>query len=81
MNPFRRFTVLTILILSMLALAVPSSAQTVVITGVVQDASGNIYQNGSGRAVLVSGNGSGSQSWTVNGTNPVQSPIVISGLD
>lgn len=57
------------------------TAQSVIITGKVLDPGGRPYVGGSGRAVLVSGNGSGSVYWTINSTNPVRSPIVISGLD
>ena len=69
------------LILSLTILTGTALAQFVTITGTVLDPSGAPYQNGSGRAVLVSGNGSGQQAWTVGGTNPVQTPIVINALD
>lgn len=54
---------------------------TVQITGQVLDGNGNPYQQGSGRAVLISGNGSSQQAWTTGTYNPVQTPIVISDLD
>src|SRR6266850_232267 len=60
-------------LLSCLALA----QTTVVITGQVLDPTGKIYQNGNGRAVLVPQN----VNWLVNSTNPVPTPITISGLD
>lgn len=45
------------------------------------DANACPYVNGTGRAVLVSGNGSGQQNWVINNTNPVQTPRVINNLD
>ena len=69
------------LILSLTILTGTALAQFVTVTGTVLDPSGAPYQNGSGRAVLVSGNGSGQQAWTVGGTNPVQTPIVINALN
>ena len=69
------------LLLSLTILTGTALAQFVTITGTVDDPNGNPYQNGSGRAVLVSGNGSGQQAWTINQTNPVQTPIVINALD
>lgn len=50
---------------------------TVTVTGQVLDPTGKIYQNGNGRAVLVPQN----VNWLVNSTNPVPTPITISGLD
>lgn len=67
--------------LMLLLLPLGLGAQTVTITGTVQDGSGIPYQNGTVRAVLVSGNGSGQQAWTFGGTNPVTSPQCIGGLD
>ena len=69
------------LILSLALLTGTALAQFVTITGTVLSPAGVPYQSGSGRAVLVSGNGSGPQNWTVGGTNPVQTPIVINALD
>ena len=51
--------------------------QRVQISGTVLDPTGEPYQNGSGRAVLVPQN----QQWLANGTNRVQSPIPINRLD
>lgn len=67
--------------LMLLLLPLSLVAQTVTITGTVQDGNGAPYQNGTVRAVLVSGNGSGQQAWTFGGTNPVPSPQCIGGLD
>lgn len=67
--------------LALLLLPLSLGAQTVTITGTVQDGNGAPYQNGTVRAVLVSGNGSGQQAWTFGGTNPVPSPQCIGGLD
>ena len=65
---------LTILILILASMA---CAQNVNITGTVLDPNGIPYQGGSGRAVLTPGN----VQWLVNNTNPVPTPITISGLD
>ena len=51
--------------------------QVVQITGTVLDPNNVPYQNGSGVAVLVPQN----QTWIINGTNPVPSPIPIAQLD
>jgi hypothetical protein len=51
--------------------------QSVTITGQVLDPTGKIYVNGSGVVNLVPGN----QTWTINGTNPVNSPVPIAALD
>lgn len=56
--------------------AVVCQGQSVQITGKVLDPAGNVYRNGSGKAVLVPQN----QNYLF-GTNPVQSPVIISGLD
>lgn len=66
----------TPLTLALLFLSTWCFPQTVTITGTVSKNS-CAYANGSGRAVLVPQN----QSFFVNGTNPVNSPVVISGLD
>src|SRR6266850_2433168 len=65
------------LTLALVLAAVPSVAQSVTISGNVQDPTGRAYQNGNGRVVLVPQN----QSFFVNGTNPVSSPLSIAGLD
>lgn len=67
--------------LVLLLLPLSLGAQTVTITGTVQDITGAPYQNGTVRAVLVSGNGSGQQAWTYGGTNPVSSTQCVGGLD
>ena len=69
-------------LLLLLALVSPlARAQFVSISGTVNDPTGHVYNRGTGRAVLVSGNGSGAQNWTYGGTNPVRTPIVINNLD
>lgn len=55
-------------------------SQSVTITGTVVDPSNNVYQMGSGRATLVSGN-DGQQQWLINTTQPVKSPLPIFQLD
>jgi hypothetical protein len=65
------------LTISVLFLASLACAQTVIITGTVLDPNGIPYQGGSGRAVLTPGN----VQWLVNNTNPVPTPITISGID
>lgn len=66
-------------ILLILATTSALMGQRVTITGKVVDPNGNAYYNG--KVQLVSGNGSGAQSWTVGGTNPVNPTVPISGLD
>jgi hypothetical protein len=63
--------------ISMLFLAVLAHGQFITITGTVADSLGHPYANGSGRVVLVPQ----AVNWLINGTNPVASPVVISGLD
>lgn len=58
-------------------LVMVAHAQTVQITGTVLDPTGKAYQNGSGSVVLVPQN----VNFLVNGTNPVQSPVIINALD
>jgi hypothetical protein len=65
------------LTISALMVASLACAQTVTITGTVVDPNGHAYQNGQGRVVLLPGN----VNFLVNNTNPVPSPVVISGLD
>jgi hypothetical protein len=65
------------LTISALMVASLSCAQTATITGTVVDPNGHAYQNGQGRVVLLPGN----VNFLVNNTNPVPSPVVISGLD
>jgi hypothetical protein len=60
-----------------LCLSSLACAQTVLIQGRVVDPNGKPYQNGTGRVVLVPQN----QSFYVNTTNPVTSPVTIGGLD
>lgn len=67
--------------LALLLLPLGLGAQTVTITGTVVGSNGSQYTNGTGRAVLVSGNGSGQQAWTINGTNPVNTVQCLGGLD
>src|SRR5271157_5480436 len=69
------------LLLTLVVLGGSVLAQTVTITGTVTSSSGCPYQSGQGTAKLVSGNGSGPQSWTINGTNPVNPIRPIAGLD
>lgn len=52
----------------------------ITVQGTVKDSNGNIYQNGSGRAVLVSGNGIPSQ-WTTNTNQTVQDVVPVIILD
>jgi len=66
------------MVLSALTVA---SAQFVSVSGTVSDPTGHVYNRGTGRAILVSGNGSAPQNWTYGGTNPVRTPIVINALD
>ena len=63
--------------IALILLSALAYGQTIIISGFVKDPSGNPYQNGNGRAVLTPTN----QNWLINGTNPVSSPVVISGLD
>jgi hypothetical protein len=63
--------------ISILLLASLAHGQFLTITGFVKDPTGRPYQSGTGRVVLVPQN----QNWLINGTNPVQSPIAIGGLD
>lgn len=64
------------LTLALVFLATWCFPQNVTISGTVSNNS-CAYANGSGRAVLVPQN----QQYLVNGTNPVNSPIIINGLD
>ena len=61
----------------LLLLVGAAHGQVVQITGTVLDPNNVPYQNGSGVAVLVPQN----QTWIINGTNPVPSPIPIAQLD
>jgi hypothetical protein len=65
------------LTISVLLLVSMACAQNVIIQGTVRDPNNNAYANGSGKVVLVPQN----VQWLVNNTNPVNSPVVISGLD
>lgn len=74
-------TIRTKFAFGLLLLAGPLWGQSVTVSGTVRDASGAVYVGGSGRAVLISGNGSGQQQWLTGGTNPVRTPLVINQLD
>lgn len=65
------------LLIAVAAFAGMAWGQTVQISGTVLDPNGLAYQNGSGKAQLVPTN----QNFLINGTNPVQSPVVINALD
>lgn len=65
------------LAISLLFLSVMAHAQFITIQGTVTDGSGHSYANGSGRVVLVPQN----VSFFTNNNQPVQTPLVISGLD
>jgi hypothetical protein len=64
-------------ILAALLSSLYGMGQSITVTGTVTDPSGCVYQGGSGRAILQPSN----QTWLVNNTNPVQTPIVINNLD
>ena len=68
----------TVLLLVTLAASL-CLGQFVQIGGSVLDPNGTPYYTG--KAQLISGNGSGPQSWTFGGTNPVNPLVTIAGLD